>query len=53
MDFTCIWQSTHVLKNRVKHLIDKKPKHYQDTRVMLMIDFNYWYSAEINKYTKG
>jgi len=40
-------QCLQILINRTKHLIEKKPAHYKDTRVMLMIDFHYWHATKI------
>ncbi|OAH55027.1 hypothetical protein AWH48_20335 [Domibacillus aminovorans] len=39
------------LINRTKHLIEKKPAHYKDTRVMLMIDSHYWWSTKIEIFS--
>ncbi|KAB2331593.1 DUF3916 domain-containing protein [Cytobacillus depressus] len=39
------------LINRTNHLIDKKPKDNQDVRVMLMIDFHYWWSTKIEIFS--
>lgn len=40
-------QCLQVLINRTKFLIDRKPEHHQSVKVMLMIDFHYWYSTKI------
>ncbi|WP_019413516.1 DUF3916 domain-containing protein [Paenisporosarcina sp. TG20] len=39
------------LISRTKHLIDRKPKTRQDLRVILMIDFHYWYSTKIEFFS--
>jgi hypothetical protein len=35
------------LINRTKHLIDLKPTKLADAKVVLMIDFHYWYATKI------
>lgn len=40
-------QCLQILINRTKHLIEEKPTHYKNAKVMLMIDFHYWYATKI------
>jgi hypothetical protein len=44
-------QCLQTLIDRTKHLIDRKPEYRQDIRVVLMIDFHYWYSTKIEIFS--
>jgi hypothetical protein len=44
------------LISRTKHLIDLKPAMFQEAKVVLMIDFHYWYATKIyieNEYKEA
>lgn len=43
-------QCLQALINRTKFLIDRKPEHLQSVKVLLMINFHYWYSTKIEFY---
>ena len=40
------------LIDRTKHLIDLKPSHLKSAKVVLMIDFRYWYATKIYIYNE-